>query len=100
MNEHSFIIRSAYRLSTAIRVPAGGCLFALDPGLDDVGRASDPWGYFYGMGGAVVRTGPAFHAGVVIDNGSLVIFYDKHTVRTYGRTRSTADAGFGIETEC
>ena len=43
---------------------AGGGILSLDPGLNNIGRASDPGGYSDRFGGAVFGAGTALHTPV------------------------------------
>jgi hypothetical protein len=51
-------------MSTAFGIFASSGIFALDPGLDDIGSTTDPRRQMNGLGGAIHHAGAAFHAAV------------------------------------
>ena len=53
-------------------------LFAFYPDLDNVGSSANPWINLNGIRGAVGHTGTAFHAGVEINELSLLVLQFKN----------------------
>ena len=68
-------------------------------GLKDRCCAADPGIHFYCAETAISLAGPAFHAGVFINQNSPFIQHVKNTMRAYLNTPGAALTLLGIESE-
>jgi hypothetical protein len=82
---------------TASAAAAGSVLFSLYPDLDNVGGSAHSRVNGNGAGGAVVNTGAAFHAGVVINKTGLVFLHLKNRMWTHLCAQGAADAFFFVQ---
>ncbi len=80
---------------TAGSRPAGGRSFSFEPGLDDIGGASDARREIDGPCRAVIHTGAAFHATIKVDNLNLAAVHGHNPVGTdQGTNSAPAAKGF------
>ncbi len=70
-----------YLLTAGFR-PARSRSLSLEPGLDDIGSASDAGREIDGPCGAVIHTGAAFHAAIKVDNLNLAAVHSHNPVGT------------------
>jgi len=66
--------------SAAAPVTAGRIFFAFYPDLDNIGGSAHPRIDTQGLGGAVVYTGPAFHACIEINDACPMVRHFKNLV--------------------
>ena len=64
--------------SATLTASAGRMLFAFYPDLDNIGSSANPGIDRNGICGAVGHTGPTFHAGVEINEMSLLVLQFKN----------------------
>jgi hypothetical protein len=69
----------------------------LDPCLDDVGGTTDAGSYADCRSRTVCRTGPAFHAGIPINNNCFGVPHVKNCMGTDYFTHAAAGALFNIK---
>jgi len=77
---------------------AAGCIFfSFYPDLDNIGGSAHPGGDVQGLGGAVVHTGPAFHACIEINDSGLVVIHFKDLVGADLGAQSAAHTFFQVQ---
>jgi len=86
--------------SAATAIPTAGGIFALDPGLNDVGGAPDTRLNVKGLFGAVARAGAAFHASIPAANHHPTSIHLKYAMRAHQRACPAAAASGGIIGQC
>ena len=67
-------------------------IFALDPGLDDIGSTTHTWSDRNSLDRTVSSAGPALHARVPVRNVCLLVFKSKNSMGAYYCAHCAANA--------
>ena len=86
--------------SATFSAAAGGGLFPLDPGLDDIRGAADTGRNTDGAGHTILGTCATLHASIKINDFGFSTVHSKYRVRADAFTNTAANARFWIKLQC
>ena len=84
---------------TTFGAAAGGGLFALNPGLDDIRSAADSRGDTDGAGRTILGACAAFHTSIKITDFSFFAVHSKYSMGADDFTHTAADTRLRIKSQ-
>ena len=84
-------------MSARVGTTTGSGFLAFDPGLDDIGGATDSGSDLDGAGRTILSACAAFHTPIAINDFCFFSVYFKYGMGADTFTHATADTSFGIK---